>query len=100
MTEKDKRLLNTPAPGVISSLVQGAFLCSISAYSAWTWRKLGTIGFAKPAVIVPLGGMVAGWIGTNWVMNELREWQFGPARSRMVSRYSDQWGEKFLLDVL
>ena len=69
LTERDKRLLNTPAPGVISNLVHGAFLCSMTGYTAWVWKKLGTAGLFRPAVVVPFGGLVAGWVGANWVMN-------------------------------
>ena len=72
----------------------------MTGYAAYVWRKLGTRGFIRPAVVLPLGVLMGGWVGTNFVLNDVRELTFSPARTSMVSRYTDQWGSKFLLDVL
>ena len=100
LTEQDKRLLNPVAPGVITSLIHGAYLFGMTSYSAYVWRKLGVRGFFKPTAVLPLGVLLGGWTATNFVLNEAREMTFSSARSKMVQRYTDQWGSKYLLDVL
>ena len=70
------------------------------SYSAYVWRNLGFKGFTRPAVAVPLGALVGGWVGYNWVANNLRELTWSSSRHKMVAKYNDQLGSKFLLDVL
>ena len=92
LREKDKRLLNPSAPGVITHLVHGLFLVSIPVYSYSVWNNFGFKAFLRPAVAVPLVGLV----GTNYlfqrVANYLRELTLGPARKNMVAFYKDQLG--------
>ena len=100
MPQKDKRLLNAAAPGVISNLIHSSFAIGTCGYAVYVWKNLGLLGFARPAVTLPLFGIVGTWMTTNYVTNYIRELQWTSSRSKMVSLYKDQWGEKFLLDVL
>ena len=69
LTQHDKRLLNASAPGVLTHLVHASFAVGVTGYTTYIWRKLGVLGFARPAVVVPLAGMVGSWVGVNWVAN-------------------------------
>jgi hypothetical protein len=97
LTEQDKRLLSPSAPGVITNLEHAIFMCTTTIFAAYAWRKVGFAGFLKPLVVLPLVGT---WVGFSWINNELRELSFSSARGKMVARYTNEYGPKFLLDVL
>jgi hypothetical protein len=92
LREKDKRLLNPSAPGVISHLIHGLFLVSIPVYAYSVWSNHGAKAFLRPAVALPLGALFTTSYLFQRVANYMRELTLGPARKNMVAFYKDQLG--------
>jgi hypothetical protein len=92
LREKDKRLLNPSAPGVITHLVHGFLLASIPIYGYNVWRNFGVKAFLRPVVALPLGVLFGTSIAFQNVSNYVRELTLSSSRKSMVSYYKDQLG--------
>ena len=68
-------------------------------YIAYVWRTLGWKGFGSRAVI-PLAAVVAGHRATMYGVNFIREGVYSMHRKELVEKYSERYGEKFLLGAL
>lgn len=100
LKEKEKRLLNPSAPGVITYVAHSFLLFTTPIYAFTMWKNFGFKSFVSPKVFIPLGLLMGTSIGFQHVANYARELTFAYPRSKLVQKYKDQYGEKFLIDVL
>ena len=73
LKESEKRLLQPSAPGVLTSLVHGAFIFGATGYTAYIYRYLGGRAFLRPNVLLPYGVIAAGMIVFQSFSSKIRE---------------------------
>ena len=100
LSQREKRLLQAVAPGVISHLIYGSLLAATGWYTFYAWKNLGFGFVANKKTVAVLGGLIGTTYGSQVVLNYLRELTWSFSRSNLVENYKQKYGEKFLLDVL
>lgn len=100
LREREKRLLNPSAPGVLTHVVHATLSLATPIFAYSVWRNFGAKYFLRPQVFLPLGVLVGVNIGFQNVANYMRELTLTIPRGNLVSHYKNQYGESFLLDVL
>jgi len=100
LQESEKRLLQPVAPGAITHLGYGGLLAGSAWYAFYAWRTVGLVNMLQPKTMIPLAVLLGSLVGFQVVSNYAREVQWTLPRSNLVDKYKQQYGEKFLLDVL